>query len=155
MARPSDTAGLRWAPEYGPAMNTPHITAKPHAIVMTAQPAPSAFVFFRQHPATTPSPRSMSMKVPMNSNRQALSNIFYVCFRFVRVFDCSTVCTEPCCLAFVRKGPGNCVGPAVADRPHALLRHFGAECFLYLPLAAYLIDSLPHPHCKSGEVGGT
>ena len=66
-ARPRVTTGLRCAPDTGPAMSTPIITAKPQPRVMTTQPAPFALEWLREEAAQTPSPSSTSTSVPMNS----------------------------------------------------------------------------------------
>ena len=80
MARPRLTAGLRWAPEYGPAMKTPHMTAKPQAIVITIHPAPLAFDFSSVQAAHTPSPSSIITIVPMNSKRHLSNNEISIVF---------------------------------------------------------------------------
>ncbi len=63
-ARPSVTAGLRWAPLSGPATTTPMNTANAHAMVMTIQPEFWALDFDSRTPATTPSPNRMRVAVP-------------------------------------------------------------------------------------------
>src|SRR5215470_16727083 len=69
MAKPRVTAGFKWAPGLPQAMavNTPLMTAIAQPAVMTIQPEFSAFDFFRRTPATTPSPRRIKTRVPMNS----------------------------------------------------------------------------------------
>src|SRR6266404_8799190 len=63
------TAGLRCAPLTGPATTTPQNTASPHAIVMTIQPEFWPFDLASNTPATTPSPRRISVPVPRTSAR--------------------------------------------------------------------------------------
>ena len=81
-ARPSVTAGLRWAPLIGPAMSTPQNTANAHAIVMTIQPLFCALDRFSRTPATTPSPSRTSAPVPSTSARK-ISGAFSTRFLLV------------------------------------------------------------------------
>src|SRR5215469_15684576 len=75
MAKPKVTAGLRCASLLPQAIdtNTPAITANAQPLVMTIQPAPSAFERFSRTPATTPSPNRISISVPMNSPKHFAS----------------------------------------------------------------------------------
>src|SRR5262245_48603731 len=66
----SVTAGLRWAPLIGPAINTPVNTANAHAVVMTIQPLFWAFERLSRTPATTPSPSRTRAPVPSTSARK-------------------------------------------------------------------------------------
>src|SRR5215469_1263118 len=69
MANPRVTAGLMKASllPHATAVNTPAITANAQPLVITIQPAPSAFERFNKTFATTPSPSNIKTSVPMNS----------------------------------------------------------------------------------------
>src|SRR5262250_2846437 len=68
-AKPKVTAGLICASglPHAIATNTPAITANAQPLVMTIQPAPSAFERLSKTFATTPSPNRINTSVPMNS----------------------------------------------------------------------------------------
>src|SRR6267378_6084929 len=68
-AKPIVTAGFRCASPLPQAIavNTPAITANAQPLVITIQPAPSAFERLSKTFATTPSPSNTRMSVPMNS----------------------------------------------------------------------------------------
>src|SRR6516165_11690954 len=75
MANPRVTAGLMKASllPQAIAVNTPAITANAQPLVITIQPAPSAFERFSKTFATTPSPNKTSMSVPTNSPKHFAS----------------------------------------------------------------------------------
>src|SRR6516162_6415189 len=75
MANPRVTAGLMKASRLPQAIavNTPAITANAHPLVITIQPAPSAFERFSRTLATTPSPSRIKTSVPMNSPKHFAS----------------------------------------------------------------------------------
>src|SRR5271165_6743491 len=85
MARPRVTAGFRCAPglPQAIAVKTPEITAIAQPVVMTIQPEFSAFDFFNNTPATTPSPIRINTSVPMNSPNQGES-IYLSSVEFIR-----------------------------------------------------------------------
>src|SRR5215472_5331155 len=62
-------AGLRNASllPHAIAVKTPAMTAKHHPVAMTIHPEPSALDFFKRTLATTPSPRRINIRVPINS----------------------------------------------------------------------------------------
>src|SRR5205085_3353103 len=68
IATASVTAGLMCAPGEPQAMAvaTPSITASPHPVAITIQPAPSAFDLLSTTLATLPLPSRHSTSVPMN-----------------------------------------------------------------------------------------
>src|SRR5215472_3066146 len=69
MAAAKVTAGLMCASGLpkATAVKMPHNTANAQPVVMTIQPAPSAFERFSSTLATTPSPNRISTSVPANS----------------------------------------------------------------------------------------
>ncbi len=84
LASPADlpevAEGMRWAaPVARPglpqaiAVNTPHMTARAHPVVMTSHPEFSALLLWRRTPALTPLPRRIRTKVPLNSPNQGVS----------------------------------------------------------------------------------
>src|SRR5262252_4514626 len=74
-AKPKVTAGLMCASglPHAIATNTPAITANAQPLVMTIQPASSAFERLSKTFATTPSPNSIDTSVPMNSPKHFAS----------------------------------------------------------------------------------
>ena len=69
--RASVTAGFKWAPLYGAAINTPVKTPTAHPKVITIQPLLFPLVLLRTTLDTTPPPKTIIIAVPKNSAKNA------------------------------------------------------------------------------------